>query len=66
MSEPGRYHCAQCTLTFRIEDRPRKAAVTRCLTCRLVFWHGQPAGVGYVVVGITPAELAQQGVEVPA
>jgi hypothetical protein len=29
-----------------------------------VFWHGQPAGIGHVVVGITPAELAQHGVEV--
>lgn len=63
MTEP-RYHCTHCALSFRVGERPRKAAITRCMTCGLIFWHGQPAGVGHAVVGITPAELAQQGAEV--
>lgn len=62
VSDPGnqRYTCARCTMSFRIDDQPRKAAVTRCSGCKLLFWHGQPEGVGHVVVGITPAELHQQ------
>lgn len=67
MTDPEpRYHCARCALSFRIDDQPRKAAVTRCVTCRMLFWHGQPAGASHVVVGITPAELHQQGAEVTA
>lgn len=61
-----RYHCARCTMSFRIAGRPRKAAVSRCPTCRLIFWHGQPVGANHVVVGITPAELHQQGGKVTA
>lgn len=68
VSDPGnqRYTCAQCTMSFRIGLSPRQAAVTRCSQCRLLFWHGQPDGVSHVVVGITLAELHQQGVEVTA
>jgi hypothetical protein len=61
MTEPEpRYRCAQCALSFRIADRPRKAAVSRCPTCKLVFWHGQPTGGSRVIVGITSQELQQQ------
>jgi hypothetical protein len=68
MSDPGRYRCERCRMSFRIGERPREAAVSRCGVCKLLFWHADRYGDSSfrVTVGITPAELAQQGGKVTA
>lgn len=64
MTEPeSSYRCARCTMSFTVAKCPRRAAVTRCRECHLLFWHADRYGTGRVTVGITPDELLQQGVE---
>jgi hypothetical protein len=55
-------------MSYRIGERPRQAAVSRCGVCKLLFWHADRYGDSSfrVTVGITPAELHQQGGKVTA
>lgn len=61
MTQPARYNCWRCAMSFRIEERSGGAKGAVCPDCWMRFWHAGTAGTvgrggGRVVVGIDPAD----------
>lgn len=60
MTEPARFRCFKCTMSFRIQTPGERAQRHVCPEegCYLRFWSAKDAGESTVKIGIYPEELA--------